>query len=501
MFDNVDDYIPWDIKERDTDQQRRVKEYFVSHGSEIGINCYISPSSHIADSTLFLGDNSMIAADALIRHAVIKGGKNCSINPFAYLHGKITMGSDVRIAPHVSIIADNHNHKDVTKTIVSQGTSGVGIYIGDDVWIGSGAVILDGVKIGAHSIVAAGAIVTKEVPSYSIVAGNPARVIKNRIEECFSSELIAFCNKIRKEIPALVLSHFKNGEFDDSSINQPRCRAYCDAVELLAMFDELDVIKDFKIAEKLKAMQVDDISYEVLSISYALEVLGEKISFPYESATRMSGESLASWLEGMDWNSHVWHIGHLIDCLSTAYYENIIHFNRDEDIKTLFDYLDKSVNKETGLWGNAQLHECVNGFYRLTRGSYAQFSHDLPLPEKAIDTILEYSKDSDLFKGLSGTSCDVLDVIHPLWLCAKQSNYRRTEGKEWAVQWIRKILDNWDDGKGFSFDLLKHDNPTLMGTEMWLSILYLLCDYCGISHLLTYVPKGVHRLESEKIGK
>ena len=67
---------------------------------------------------------------------------------------------------------------------------------------------------------------------------------------------------------------------------------------------------------------------------------------------------------------------------------------------------------------------------------------------------------------------------------------------EWAVQWIDKILKNWDNEKGFSFDLLLHDNPTLMGTEMWLSILYLLCDYVGLADCLSYQPQGVHRLKT-----
>ena len=87
----------------------------------------------------------------------------------------------------------------------------------------------------------------------------------------------------------------------------------------------------------------------------------------------------------------------------------------------------------------------------------------------------------------------MLDVIHPLWLCRRQTSHRLREGMEWAVVWIDRILDNWTDGKGFSFDLLLQDNPTLMGTEMWLSILYLLCDYTGTARRLCYYPHGVHR--------
>ena len=89
----------------------------------------------------------------------------------------------------------------------------------------------------------------------------------------------------------------------------------------------------------------------------------------------------------------------------------------------------------------------------------------------------------------------MLDVIHPLWLSRRQTSHRFSEGMEWAVMWIDRILDSWQDSQGCSFDLLLQDNPTLMGTEMWLSILYLLCDYTGIAHRLCYHPHGVHRTD------
>lgn len=247
---------------------------------------------------------------------------------------------------------------------------------------------------------------------------------------------------------------------------------------------------------RLQKMQKDAIDYEVLSVGYALEVLGSSISFPYLSAQELTGQKLVQWLEQYQWNGDVWHAGHCIDCLTTAYYQNLKHFGIQPDLDTLFTWLDDHLNRETGLWGTGDRLDCVNGFYRLTRGSYAQFEHPLPDCKRAINTILSHSA-SRVFQGQEGTSCNVLDIIHPLWLCRKQTDYRSTEGMEWAVQWIDKILKNWDTGKGFSFDLLLHDNPTLMGTEMWLSILYLLCDYTGLSDCLTYKPQGVHRLKTD----
>ncbi|MBQ8409068.1 MAG: hypothetical protein IJY39_09430 [Clostridia bacterium] len=136
----------------------------------------------------------------------------------------------------------------------------------------------------------------------------------------------------------------------------------------------------------------------------------------------------------------------------------------------------------------------VNGFYRLTRGTYAQFDRPIPYPERTVDSVLKNG--SICMNDVNFTSCNILDVVHPLWLCRKQTEYRRTEGKELMVRWIDTVLENYVASKGFAFNILEHEKCSLMGTEMWLSILYLMCDYLGISHLLTYSPKGVHRLHT-----
>ena len=477
MWEHMEDYIPWNIKERDTKEQGEVRIYLEKQGSSIGNNCYISPKANLCDVKLSVGDDCEICADVLIRHADVTMGKQCSINPMAYLQGKIIMGDYVRIAPKASIIADNHNHSDVLQPIMKQGTSGKGICIGSDVWIGANACLVDGITVGSHSIIGAGAVVTKDIPTYSIVGGVPAKVLKNRIREAFGEKLRTFCQMVDSQLDEIMECHFQNEEFVDSSINQSPVRAWCDAVEIMGMFDRIpSQMSREQLIDRLRQMQKDQVDYEVLCIGYALEVLGSCIEFPYRSAEELTGEKLVQWLEQYQWHGDVWHAGHCIDCLTTAYYQNRKHFGIEADLDTLFDWLDKHYSRETGLWGVGDRMDCVNGFYRLTRGSYAQFDRKLPDCEKTIDTVLKHSADSDLFSGQAGTSCNVLDVIHPLWLCRKQTDYRSTEVTEWALQWIDKILKNWDDGKGFSFDLLLHDNPTLMGTEMWLSILYLLCD-------------------------
>lgn len=496
MWEHTKDYIPWNIRERDTREQREIRLYLENQGSQIGKNCYISPKANLCDVTLKTGDDCEFCADVLIRHADVKMGMRCSINPMAYLQGRITMGNYVRIAPKASIIADNHNHADVLRPIQQQGTSGKGITIGDDVWIGANSCLLDGITVGSHSIIGAGAVVTKDVPPYSVAGGSPAKLLKNRLREAFAKPLSDFCQMAEAQFDTILDRHFQNGSFVDTSVNQSPVRAWCDAVEIAGMFGKTpSQMSREQLISRLRQMQKDEIDYEVLSVGYALEVLGSSVPSPYRSAQELTGQNLIQWLEQFQWKGDVWHAGHCIDCLTTAYYQNQKHFGIKPDLDTLFGWLDAHFDRQTGLWGSGDRLDCVNGFYRLTRGSYAQFGRALPDCEKTIDTVLSHSS-GRMFQGKEGTSCNVLDVIHPLWLCRRQTDYRSTEGMEWAVQWIDKILKNWDNEKGFSFDLLLHDNPTLMGTEMWLSILYLLCDYVGLADCLSYQPQGVHRLKT-----
>jgi acetyltransferase-like isoleucine patch superfamily enzyme len=92
--------------------------------------------------------------------------------------GPVSIGNNVNLAQGITVTALNHNFEDVTRRIDEQGISTKPVVIGDDVWIGANAVILPGVTIGRHVVVAAGAVVTKDVPDYCVVAGVPAKVVK-----------------------------------------------------------------------------------------------------------------------------------------------------------------------------------------------------------------------------------------------------------------------------------------------------------------------------------
>ncbi|NDV83574.1 DapH/DapD/GlmU-related protein [Bacteroides sp. 51] len=92
--------------------------------------------------------------------------------------GPVTIGSHVNLAQNITVTGLNHNFEDVNIPIDEQGVSTSPVVIEDDVWIGANAVILPGVTIGKHCVVAAGSVVSKSMPPYSVCAGIPARVMK-----------------------------------------------------------------------------------------------------------------------------------------------------------------------------------------------------------------------------------------------------------------------------------------------------------------------------------
>ena len=127
-----------------------------------------------------LGRHSVIESFACINNAVgdVIIGDHTRIGLHCTVIGPVTVGSHVNLAQGITLTALNHNFEDSQKRIDEQGVSTQPVVIGDDVWIGTNAVILPGVTIGSHSVVAAGAVVTKDVPALTLVAGVPAKVIK-----------------------------------------------------------------------------------------------------------------------------------------------------------------------------------------------------------------------------------------------------------------------------------------------------------------------------------
>jgi acetyltransferase-like isoleucine patch superfamily enzyme len=111
-------------------------------------------------------------------------GDNSAVGAYSFLgaQGGIQIGANVIMGPRVSFHAENHIYHDTQTPIRLQGESRQGIIVEDDCWIGAGAIILDGVHIGHGSVIAAGSVVTQNVPAYAVMAGVPARLIKTRSE-------------------------------------------------------------------------------------------------------------------------------------------------------------------------------------------------------------------------------------------------------------------------------------------------------------------------------
>ena len=125
-----------------------------------------------------------------IEHGVFFGsgreieiGSNSGIGTNCRIAGPLSIGSDVMIAPNVSIYTRNHETENIYRPMRLQTAPLKKVSIGDDVWIGANAIILPGVNIGNGCIVGAGAVVTKDVPDFSVVGGNPAKIIKTRAQK------------------------------------------------------------------------------------------------------------------------------------------------------------------------------------------------------------------------------------------------------------------------------------------------------------------------------
>lgn len=132
-----------------------------------------------------VGQHSTLDAGVILRAygGYIEIGEHCSINPYSVLYGggSIKIGNGVRIGPHSLIVASNHIFDDTAKYIYQQGETTKGITIEDDVWIGAGAKILDGIIVRKGTVVGAGAVVTKSTECYSVIVGVPAKQISSRV--------------------------------------------------------------------------------------------------------------------------------------------------------------------------------------------------------------------------------------------------------------------------------------------------------------------------------
>lgn len=165
-------------------QQQLQGELMQLETVRLGDNCFIAPEASLfaePGREISIGDQSFIAADSFL-HGPIDIGVQVAINHQCSLDGGtqgIRIGDHTRIANNVRIYAFNHS-MDPSRMIAQQPTTSYGVVIGHDVWIGAGVGIVDGVSIGDHAVIGMNSVVTKNIPDWAIVAGNPAIIIGDR---------------------------------------------------------------------------------------------------------------------------------------------------------------------------------------------------------------------------------------------------------------------------------------------------------------------------------
>jgi acetyltransferase-like isoleucine patch superfamily enzyme len=161
-----------------TDKIEVGKKSFIARGASIVIRA--------ENSKVILGDSVKLDQGVIIDTAgydcCIEVDEHTFIGPYTCIGGpgNIKIGKYCLIAAHTGIIANNHIFSEPTRMIRKQGLTRQGVEIGDNCWLGYGVKVLDGVTIGEGSVIGAGAVVTKDIPPYSVAIGIPAKVVRRR---------------------------------------------------------------------------------------------------------------------------------------------------------------------------------------------------------------------------------------------------------------------------------------------------------------------------------
>ena len=145
-----------------------------------------------------IGNNSTIEDFATVNNGVgdVFIGDRTRIGLGCTIIGPVKIGNDIMLAQNIVLSGLNHSYEDLSLPISTQGITTSLIEVDDETWIGANSVIVAGIKIGKHCVIAGGSVVTKNVPDYSIVGGNPARILKQYNSETTKWEKINSINKL-----------------------------------------------------------------------------------------------------------------------------------------------------------------------------------------------------------------------------------------------------------------------------------------------------------------
>lgn len=520
--------------ERQHAQRERLRE-LSERGVDLGEGCVVSEWAACFPDHLTLGAGSYLAAFSYLTGDVRIGARS-TVNAYTIVRGRVLIGDDVRIGAHTSILGFDHGFAPGS-LVRDQPLTSKGITVGDDVYIGSHVAVVDGVTIGSHSVIGAGSVVTRDLPDWSIAVGNPARPIRDRRDVADGPgpsspgpavALARVAEQAREEAATLLTRCWDEAyeSFVDTPGARPTVRALCDAVEiadLLGTGTPPPLHRD-EIVATLTARQDTatglipeagdplpeatgadlgggSVPYHVLSAGYALDLLGARFNHPVRLVDELRGDEMIAAVEQQPWSENAWGAGAWVDTVGTALRWNLEWFGLTGALEGLIGWLHLHVDRRSGTWGLSRasdgLRQPVNGFYRLTRGTFAQFGLPLPAPERAIDTVLAHAGDARRFGPGRATACDVLDIAHPLWLAGQQTDHRRDEVRAWAAVQAPRLAESWRPGAGFGFaqraDSCDSAAPGLQGTEMWLAIAWYLADLLGDAGSLGYEPRGIHR--------
>ncbi|RRS01361.1 acyltransferase [Glycomyces terrestris] len=547
------DYNGWMFWQHATPQQqedqlRRQAGILKRAKGAIGERTFISELAMVEPTEFTLGKDSYVAAHAYIT-GTVNMGDDCTVNPFTVIRGTVTTGEGVRIGAHTSILGFNHGMAP-DRRIYHQASVEAGIRIGDDVWIGSNVVIVDGVSIGSHAVIGAGSVVTADVPDWAIVAGNPARLIRDRraprksARHALASALHDFGAAAREQAPGIIARSWEpdglaadgtgRGRYVDAPGSGPSLRAHADAVELSMLLtgeppEQLTreqhiarlrqnqdpatgltpLLVDGRHAPPPAGFEDGSAHYHVLSLGYALDLLGSRFEHPIRAVERLSPGEVIALLKAQPWKDMGWSAGAGVDTLGTALLWNLrtgAAGTAREQADAMFGWLLTNARRDTGMWTEPRLSDgmlqAVNGYYRAVRGTFAQYGLPVPHPERVIDAVLAHAGDERHFGPGRTTACNALDIAHPLWITAKQTSHRRAEVAALAERLATETMARWQPHEGFAFrvaplggPLTAEHRPGLQGTEMWAATLWYLADLAGVAESLGYRPAGVHRPE------
>jgi acetyltransferase-like isoleucine patch superfamily enzyme len=129
-------------------------------------------------SGVFVGRNSILSCKN--GDIELGEGANIGFNCELFSASRVVVGARVLIAAYSYVIGGDHDFSDPSKPVLEQSRTSAGVNIGDGVWVGAGAKILDGVAVGDNAVIGAGAVVRDAIPSSAIAVGVPARVIGSR---------------------------------------------------------------------------------------------------------------------------------------------------------------------------------------------------------------------------------------------------------------------------------------------------------------------------------